>query len=581
MKKHRELLLGSLILFGLFFGAWQLISNFYQQQVISQQEIYLEKKGALLIDLSDDLQDINQLEQLSNAYLDSADERITLIDANSNIIFDTYNEQLTGDERDSRPEIQAVLKGADVGIDIRMSATLDQELLYVAIPTYENNELQYILRLSETTESFVSDSEPIKQSIFVVYLILCSLIFLALAYFFRQRNRPIETILPVLKKMIHHPDQQELILQTANDTYGSELYQTINILSEQLSQTYQAYSATEKQLFTLLNELMIGVFIVENDGTLVMMNPTMKEQLGIYSALEEQLSFTEVIKDTQLIKYIYRINEETPLIHKEITLTEPIERVLDINLRHFNDQRQILCISYDLTRVRQLEKMQQDFVGNVSHELKTPVTSLIGFTETLLDGAKDDPDTLHEFLLIMQKDAHRLERLIQEIIQLSKGSQLMQYETQPIDVNHLLEQLVIAYQPTLTKKTISIKIDGPQGIFWHSKVELFAPIIKNLVENAIQYSPDHQDIEITFSVDTHFQLSVKDYGVGIDPDDQVRIFERFYRVDKDRSRHSGGTGLGLAIVKDYTERLGGEILIDSHPGVGSTFTLQLPQLNTD
>lgn len=249
--------------------------------------------------------------------------------------------------------------------------------------------------------------------------------------------------------MIAQPNQTEMILQPSPE--WEELYQTVNQLSEQMSQTYQAYTATENQLYTLLNELMIGVFIIDEQHQLVMMNPTMKEQLGIFQEIDPATNFAEQIKDTQLIQLIYRVNEETP-IHEEVTIHDPNERVLDVNLRIFNEQRQLLGISYDLTRVRQLEKVQQDFVSNVSHELKTPVTSLIGFTETLLDGAKEDPETLKEFLTIMQNEARRLERLIQEIIQLSKGQQKLPYPTETLQLMPLLQQLIGSYQSLLKKK---------------------------------------------------------------------------------------------------------------------------------
>lgn len=574
MRKKIDLLLWFGLLLLIFFGAWRLISNFYQQQVLNQQEQYLEKKGNLLIRLSDGGSDQQELEVLAENYIENSDERVTLLDKDGTIIFDTFDSSLSG-TRSDRPEIKALLSGGKLGISLRHSRTLDQELLYVALPLTQQNQSIGMLRIAETTAGFLAEAETVKRSILIVYSILCFLISLLLFYFLRQRNRPIETVLPVLKKMIAQPNQTEMILQPSPE--WEELYQTVNQLSEQMSQTYQAYTATENQLYTLLNELMIGVFIIDEQHQLVMMNPTMKEQLGIFQEIDPATNFAEQIKDTQLIQLIYRVNEETP-IHEEVTIHEPNERVLDVNLRIFNEQRQLLGISYDLTRVRQLEKVQQDFVSNVSHELKTPVTSLIGFTETLLDGAKEDPETLKEFLTIMQNEARRLERLIQEIIQLSKGQQKLPYPTETLQLMPLLQQLIGSYQSLLKKKKVTIRIDGDSQALWQTKRELFYPIVKNLVENAIHYSPNESQITISFRLKDGLTLNVQDQGIGIDSDDQERIFERFYRVDKARSRHSGGTGLGLAIVKEYTQRLGGDITVDSHLGVGSTFVVHLPPL---
>lgn len=577
MKKHYgEYLAWLAVLLLVFTGAWQLIGGFYQRQVLSQQQDYLEKKGELLIRMAQTAANQEDLFQLSEDYVTSSGERVTLIDAKGNIIHDTFDPQLQG-TRSDRPEVKTVLQGGKLGISLRKSDTLEQELLYVALPITSEGKLDRILRIAEPTAGFMAQAGTVRRSIFVVYSILCLLITLLILYFLRQKNRPIEKILPVLKKMAAQPEKTELIMQTSPQ--WQELYQTINKLSEQLTETYQAYTATENQLHTLLNELMIGVFILDEHKQLIMMNPTMKEQLGLYGNLSLPSEFAAIIKDPALIQLIYRVSPQQPVLQEELKLELSEEKVLDINLRLFNEQQQLMGISYDLTRVRQLEKMQKDFVGNVSHELKTPVTSLIGFTETLLEGAMADPETTREFLKIMQKDARRLEQLIKEIIQLSKTDRHPQYEQQPLQLAPLFRQLRESYQHLLTEKQVQLILQGTAPENWYTSRELFYPIVKNLVENAIQYSPADSEVLLSWeeTADGALKLSVQDQGIGIEKEDQARIFERFYRVDKARARHSGGTGLGLAIVKDYTESLGGRIELDSHPGVGSRFTVTLPR----
>lgn len=577
MKKHYgEYLAWLAVLLLVFTGAWQLIGGFYQRQVLSQQQDYLEKKGELLIRMAQTAANQEDLFQLSEDYVTSSGERVTLIDAKGNIIHDTFDPQLQG-TRSDRPEVKTVLQGGKLGISLRKSDTLEQELLYVALPITSEGKLDRILRIAEPTAGFMAQAGTVRRSIFVVYSVLCLLITLLILYFLRQKNRPIEKILPVLKKMAAQPEKTELIMQTSPQ--WQELYQTINKLSEQLTETYQAYTATENQLHTLLNELMIGVFILDEHKQLIMMNPTMKEQLGLYGNLSLPSEFAAIIKDPALIQLIYRVSPQQPVLQEELKLELLEEKVLDINLRLFNEQQQLMGISYDLTRVRQLEKMQKDFVGNVSHELKTPVTSLIGFTETLLEGAMADPETTREFLKIMQKDARRLEQLIKEIIQLSKTDRHPQYEQQPLQLAPLFRQLRESYQHLLTEKQVQLILQGTAPENWYTSRELFYPIVKNLVENAIQYSPANSEVLLSWeeTADGALKLSVQDQGIGIEKEDQARIFERFYRVDKARARHSGGTGLGLAIVKDYTESLGGRIELDSHPGVGSCFTVTLPR----
>ena len=578
MKKRRvlEYLLWITTLLVLFVGAWQLIGGFFEHQVLSQQENYLEKKGNLLLRMAKE-ENYNEasLRQLSQHYIEHVDERVTYLSATGKIIFDTSNSNLLG-TRSNRPEVKTVLAGGKLGTSLRKSVTLKKELLYVALPVEQDNHLIGILRIAESTTTFMTAASSVRNSILTVYVILCLLITIFVLYFLRQKNRPLETLLPAIKKMVANPTRTETIMQTTPQ--WEELYQALNQLSEQMSHTYKAYSATEHKLHTLLNDLMIGIFIVDSENKLVMINPEMKRQLGLFQNLAEKVNFAEVIKDPQLIQLVYRISPNNPFLHDEITLHQNGERVLDIDLRLFNEERQILVMSYDMTQVRQLEKMQQDFVSNVSHELKTPVTSLIGFTETLLDGAKDDPKTTTEFLRIMEKDAKRLQALIQDIIQLSKGRQALDYPIQNITVAELLAQILESYQAQIQAKNLSVHLVGDHALVWSTKVELFYPIAKNLIENAIKYTPEAKKITISYTLADNLTLNVSDQGLGIDSDDQQRIFERFYRVDKARARQSGGTGLGLAIVKESVEKLGGKVQLESHPGVGSTFTVTLPKL---
>lgn len=571
MKKRFGYGVWATILLIVFLLCWQLLSSFYRQQVIAQQADFLEEKASIFLSLSQTQSDT--LQQFADAYVQDSNSRMTLMDATGTIIYDTYDRTLHED-RANRPEVKAILRGSNVGQSLRESDTLHEELLYVAVAIKEDGNLTQILRIAEPTAAFFAKSQSIERSILIVYMLFCLFVSILIFHTLRQRNRPVQTILPVIKKMISSPDQQAIIMQETPE--HDELYQMINQLSEQMSRTYRAYAASEAQLYDLLGELMIGVFIIDEEDRLLLLNPTMQDQLGIDHLPSLPVPFTEVIHDTQLIQLIYQFSEHTPILHAETTLSSDRPRVLDITLRSFQENQRI-GLAYDLTRIRQLEKMQKDFVGNVSHELKTPVTSLIGFTETLLDGAKEDPDTLQAFLEIMQKDAYRLKNLIQEIIQLSKNSDSFAYENQPIDVAALVASICQTYKTVADQKQLTFEVHGPTKLTIASKLELLQPIVKNLIENAVTYAKQGGNITLSYKMtDAQLILQVADQGIGIAEEDQERIFERFYRVDKARARNSGGTGLGLAIVKDYTTILGGTISVDSFPNIGTTFTLTLP-----
>lgn len=554
----------------LFFASWQLISNFYDQQVLSQHEDFLQQKTSSFIRLTKN--ENENFTQTALDYVKDSDERITQLTKTGEIIFDTFDTELSG-SRSRRPEVKAVLEGNASGQSVRRSPTLEQEVLYVAIPVKENGEITQIIRMAEPTKNFLPEAKQMKQAIFLVNFVFWLILTLIILSILRRQNRPVETILPVIKQMIKEPEQQKKILQ--NSPGWQELYQNINTLSKQMSDTYYAFTTSERQFYTLLNDLIVGVFIIDETGHVIFINQTLEQQLNI-NAQNINQPFTTVITDPQFIQMIYQTHD-AKLINKKIRTTDT-KYLLDVTIRLFQDTGYIFGISYDMTRISELEKLQNDFIGNVSHELKTPITSLIGFTETLLDGAKDDPEMLKSFLEIMQKDAYRLQDLVQEIIESSKSSDSNDIIT-PINLANLLEKIVGDYHIIIQEKNLQLSINGPKDLTFNSKVELFTAICKNLIENAVHYTSSQGKINIRFyKEDNELILSVEDTGIGISQQEQERIFERFYRIDKARARNSGGNGLGLAIVKDYSEILGGQVKIDSYPGLGSTFTVYLPFL---
>ncbi|MGG5340709.1 ATP-binding protein [Enterococcus sp. AZ192] len=584
MKKRQrfEYLLVILMMLALFVGSIFLTNYFFRKELLTQQEEYLQKKATLLLDqLSPEVFTqqafTSQEKTLVAHYLTDENERLSLMNNTGDIFYDSVDTKLH-DSRKNRPEIKAVLSGADFGSALRKSATLNKELLYLALPVKKNGDLVGIIRMSEETTQFSSSIQSFKRYILltlgILFIIITGFVFVLL----QQKNEPLVTVLPVLKKIVKYPDEARSIIQDSPE--WNELYQTVNLISQQMSQTYLAYTSTEEQFHALLDELMIGVFIIDVEGKLQLVNPKMLDILNIQPDAVGK-DYFDVIEEPALIHLIHQVITEKTTLHQEISLAESLnETILDMSLRFIEENGnnyQVLGIAYDLTRVRQLEKMQKDFVSNVSHELKTPVTSLLGFTETLLDGAKDDPETLTQFLQIMEKDALRLQQLIQEILQLSRDGKNITYDDQIIELFPFTEEILRSYRKTIKEKNLTIQISGSKHITYTTKYELFYPIAKNLIENAVQYSQIDETITIDFGFTDRFYFMVKDTGIGISQKDQERIFERFYRVDKARSRHSGGTGLGLSIVQNYTELLGGKVTIDSHLGLGTTFTVYLPK----
>jgi two-component system phosphate regulon sensor histidine kinase PhoR len=234
----------------------------------------------------------------------------------------------------------------------------------------------------------------------------------------------------------------------------------------------------------------------------------------------------------------------------------------------------VVIVFHDLTEVRRIEKMRRDFVANVSHEFKTPLTSIRGYTETLLSGAGDDPGVRNDFLRVIERNARLLESLVRDLLTLAKLEAELPAALEQLDVNAIIEEHLSLRQTTLSERDIRVEVDCPHVTLYADPTRLVTAV-SNLIDNAISYNREGGEIRITGHVEDGrlAALAISDTGCGIPTQELSRIFERFYRVDKARSRGAGGTGLGLAIAKHAVESQGGRITVESRVGDGSTFTI--------
>jgi len=241
--------------------------------------------------------------------------------------------------------------------------------------------------------------------------------------------------------------------------------------------------------------------------------------------------------------------------------------------------RGAVLVIYDITEFKKVETMRKDFVANVSHELKTPITSIKGFAETLLDGAAEEPEVRTQFLNIIFEESKRIEHLIEDLLVLSKlekDESLINVEH--IEVDYMLDDILPVVEQQALQKNIDMKVEMDQNVTLEADEEKIKQILFNLVTNAISYTPEKGSVSIKIKEEEHdVCFIVQDTGIGISEQDLPRIFERFYRVDKDRSRETGGTGLGLAIVKHIVEAHQGKIDVDSELGKGTTFKVYIPK----
>ncbi|MEJ1306712.1 ATP-binding protein [Latilactobacillus sakei] len=319
--------------------------------------------------------------------------------------------------------------------------------------------------------------------------------------------------------------------------------------------------------------------VINENRQVVLHNEAMGQLLE--TAIEPQKHpYIDDIKTYELTRMIEHTFRYRRSHHQEIQLIQNRERFVDANVVQLNTVKskfQALVILYDLTDIRRVEQMQLDFVSNVSHELKTPVTAITGFAETLLAGAKDDPETLQQFLKIIYEESTRLTALIQDILALSHLDRQDQTQAQDIGLKAIVEANLELMQQKIQQKEIHVSVNIPETLTFKTQKMKLNQVLKNLIANGITYNKQAGSLVIAAQVD-HQQLIIRvvDSGLGIPSDLQERIFERFYRVDQARATHKSGTGLGLAIAKEITESIGGQLTVESQLGVGSQFILTFP-----
>ena len=362
----------------------------------------------------------------------------------------------------------------------------------------------------------------------------------------------------------------------AMDRLDQSIHQLVHTKHEEVSELHSKLN----QLQLLINHLNLGVIQLDPSGKVVLMNPFAARLLAIDTPLLHQ-HYQVLIKSRTLVEMIQQTKQHEVTLHREIELYVPTFKQIDVTILpdrlKKGDRPMMLVLLYDITAVRQLETVQSEFVTNASHELRTPITAIKGFTETLLSGALQDEAAAYQFVEIIDREANRLELIANDILSLAQAERGEELAQETFDLAESISMIVGNFQPIAEAKAIQIASKVDSSITITSHRPWVEQILINLIDNAIKYSEENGQVAVNCRREAEtVVISIKDTGYGIAPEEQERIFERFYRVDKARSRHSGGTGLGLSIVRHMVTSLSGEIWVDSQLGKGSTFFVRLP-----
>ncbi|HEX3798106.1 MAG TPA: ATP-binding protein [Verrucomicrobiae bacterium] len=345
---------------------------------------------------------------------------------------------------------------------------------------------------------------------------------------------------------------------------------------------FEEAAQTEAEQQALFNSMAEGVLILDKDGRVQLVNRSLQDFFGLKSEVRGQ-TIMETFRLQELAEITRRLAQEPIVQGQELQLPGVNGRWLEVNAAAVFDRGNVqhgsILVFHDLTRIKQLESTRQEFVANVSHELRTPLSLIKGFVETLLDGAKDDPDLATRFLRTIEKHTDRLTYLIEDLLTISRlesGQIVMNLHQVDLreEVDHVIEDL----QARAASKKVTLINKLPAELPARADTDRLQQVLFNLVENAIKYGRSDGNVTVGGQVNGSniVELWVTDDGPGIPTESRERIFERFYRVDRARSRDTGGTGLGLAIVKHIVQAHGGEVWVKSELGQGATFFFTLP-----
>ena len=344
----------------------------------------------------------------------------------------------------------------------------------------------------------------------------------------------------------------------------------------------QEAAGEKNRLVATLESMVEGVAVIDTRGRVVLANSVLERALGFRKEQARGRYYWEIFRDPQVNSMIEKcLKEKVPVKGEDSLLLTRLTFQIQVSpVLRGKDFLGAVAIFHDVTKLKELERMRSEFVANVSHELKTPLTSIIGFVETLKEGAIDDSPNRLKFLDIIGEHAAKLNHLIEELLLLSElESERESLKRETLDLQKALEALLRLFDGALKAKEISVRSEvSPSPFLFMAEPKSIEQAFSNLLDNAIKYNRRGGEIVIKASQKPEaVEIEVRDSGIGIPSEDLPRIFERFYRVDKSRARESGGTGLGLSIVKHIVERHGGKIQAKSAPDKGSSFTLTLPR----
>jgi two-component system phosphate regulon sensor histidine kinase PhoR len=559
------------------------LSIYLWQLSLKNLETDLVKQAQLISQIIQSPLAENDLQRLSGRAIEWSHllgTRVTIISADGVVLAESHEDELTMDNHANRPEIiQARAKGA--GVSTRLSKTLEDTLMYVAVPVMENQEIVGFVRLSVPLSEIQALLSRLQQTLIGAALFITVIAILLAIWLVGLVLRPLRRLTEFVEQVSIDKLGETVNPGRALESFPDEVGQlalAFDAMTTHLDRQVGALETERTKFASVLGVMTDGLVIVDEKGIVQLINPAAEHMFNTSQANALGRSLIEVVRNHQLVEawQSCQLSGESQYTIIEMSTHKLyLQAVLSPLGEHLPGS--ILLLLQDLTRLRRLETVRQDFISNVSHELRTPLASLKALTETLLEGALDEPPTARRFLTQMETEVDALSLMVSELLELSRiESGRVPIKLEPVHPCDLIEQSVERLRLQAERSGLEIQIecsdDLPMILADSSRLE---QVLVNLLHNAIKFTPEQGKIRVSaVQKQDEVLFAVEDTGVGIPPADLTRIFERFYKAD--RARSGGGTGLGLAIARHMLDAHDGRIWVESKEGQGSTFFFTIP-----
>jgi two-component system phosphate regulon sensor histidine kinase PhoR len=500
-----------------------------------------------------------------------SNKRITVVDMSGKVLADSQNEASAMPNHINRDEIKEVIAGNSFGKSIRHSATLQEDMLYIALPVESDGKVLAVLRMSVPIKRISVFTNSIFKNMAAVFILIAALALTA-AYLISKRISSDITKLG------------SAALEVASGNFGVKvdingdseiagLAKSFNKMSDEIGILFKKVNEGKEMLDKVLSSVSEGILLIDKDGKILLFNETFK---NMFEGAKNGKYFWEFLRNKEIENMLRDAENSSPenSLYGEFISGESYFSYVFSKVK--NEDRFVISIK-DITKLKQLDNFKKDFITNASHELKTPVTAIIGFSETLESENENIPPESRHYIDVIKKQAVRLSNIINDLLSISSFENMKDPEKSEVNIVPVIDNVAGFYKKKAAEKGIKVKVltqDGLNSIFANEfNIE---QLLINLVDNALKYTEKGEIVIKAENADESVILTVSDTGIGIPKKHFPRLFERFYVVDRSRSKKNGGTGLGLSIVKHIVQSHNGAISVESAEGIGSKFIIKLP-----